>query len=311
MTTLASQRDDTVGGAEPRGWPGFFVVGTGRCGSTLLRKLLRVHPDLHLPKETHWIPILHDFFGAREIEADEFFAAIRSVYMAKGKTAYARILKENATREDDFEAALRPALESLPRRDLASIMDLFYGALARANGASLWGDKTPDYGLCMGLLQRMWPDAKFLHIVRDGRDVALSMSQVLSFQLQVAWGVCYWPSIAWERAYAARLDEARRARPAGEFFELWRRRLLRIRDEAGRLPPSQYMEIEYDGLLADPRATLDRISSFLGLPVQAGWIDTAAGQVRSGDRRKNADDPRYRALGEEHGETLRTLGFEA
>jgi hypothetical protein len=311
MNTLASQEDAAGRGEDTPDWPGLFVVGTGRCGSTLLRKLLRVHPQLHLPKETHWIPILHDFFGGREIEADEFFAVIRSVYMAKGKTAYARILKENDTSEAEFEATLRPEIQALARRDWASIMTVFYSSLARANGATLWGDKTPDYGLCMGLLQRMWPRARFLHIVRDGRDVALSMSQVLSFRLQVAWGVCYWPSIAWEQAFSARLQDARRPRPIDDFFELWRRRLLRIRDEAGRLPPAQYMEVDYDRLLADPRTALDRISGFLELPDEGGWIDTAVDRVRSGDRKKNAENEEYRSLTRSHGAVLHSLGFDA
>jgi hypothetical protein len=295
----------------PHDWPGFFIVGTGRCGSSLLRRLLRHHPDVHVPKETHWIPLLHDFFGGRPITADEFLAGVRSVYMAKGKTAWSRILKESGLDERAFESELAQAIGELPRSDLRSIMDLFYGALARHHGAALWGDKTPDYGLCMGLLQRLWPEAKFLHIVRDGRDVALSMAQVLSFRLQVEWGVCYWPTIAWEQAYAARLEEARKPRPAGDFFELWRRRLLRIRDEATRLPPGQYMEVDYGDLVASPARVLDRIASFLGLPVQPGWIDAAAAEVRPEQTGKNADDPEYRALGERHGDSLRQLGFGA
>lgn len=313
MTAQASQWGDDRS-AEPtareaRDWPGCFVVGTGRCGSTLLRRLLRCHPDLHLPKETHWIPILHDFFGGREISSDEFLQAVGKVYMAKGKTAWARILKEESLDEADFTASLRSEIEALDRHDLRSIMEVFYRSLARSNGAILWGDKTPDYGLCMGLLQRMWPDAKFLHIVRDGRDVALSMSRVLSFQLQVAWDVCYWPTIAWEKAYAARLPEAQKPRPAEDFFELWRRRLLRIRDEATRLPGGQYMEIGYDELLTAPKAVLDRVSSFLGLPPRPGWIAEAAAQVQPGNRRKNVDDEAYLSLTRSQDPVLRALGF--
>ncbi|MCZ6782219.1 MAG: sulfotransferase [Proteobacteria bacterium] len=290
---------------------GFFVVGTGRCGSTLLRRLLRLHPDAWVVKETHWIPLLFDFFGHREIELTEFFDAARLVYMAKGKTAYERILGEEGLDHESFAAALAPAVDALPRRDLAGIMTVFYRELARRHGASVWGDKTPDYGLCMGTLQSLWPEAKFVHIVRDGRDVAISMSDVLSFRLQVAWGVNYWPAIAWRRAYRARLAVARGEISIDRFFELWRSRLLRIRDESGRLSAGSYLEITYEELLEEPEKVLDRTATFLGLVPSRDWLEAATAQVRRDDRRRHADSPDYLGLCERHGDTLRSLGFGA
>ena len=41
-------------------------------------------------------------------------------------------------------------------------------------GKSRWGDKTPDYVLYMKDLKKVWPNAQFIHVIRDGRDVALS-----------------------------------------------------------------------------------------------------------------------------------------
>ncbi len=296
-------------GPQRTGWPGFFVVGTGRCGSSMVRRLLRGHPDVHIPQETHWIPILHDFFGETEIGAEEFFTTIRSVYMAKGKTAFARVMKQDGLDPERFEAEFSAIIEALPRRRVADIMDAFYVELARRQGASLWGDKTPDYGLCMGLLQRMWPSAKFLHVVRDGRDVALSMSEVLSFRLQAAWRICYWPTVAWEKAYAARLPEAEAEIPMHAFFDLWRRRLVRTRDEASRLPPGSYLEIRYEDLLEAPHPTLDRAASFLGLPAAAGWVEQTVAQVRGDNRKKNSERPEYQELTRRHGEILESLGF--
>lgn len=285
--------------------PGIFVVGTGRCGSTLLRKLLRAHPDVHLPKETHWIPLLHDRFGARPVTAGEFLAAAGAVYMAKGKTALSRILKE----EELDEAELRGVLEPLGPRPLAGWMTAFYRHLAGRRGASIWGDKTPDYGACMERLAALFPGARFLHIARDGRDVALSMSQVLSFRYQVAWGVDYWPHVAWERAYEARAAAAEGELPLAAFFELWRSRLARARDEATRLPAGAALELRYEDLLGDPRAALRRVHEHLRLPGDAGWVEEAAAQVRSDNLGRNRRDPRWIALTRDHAETLEALGF--
>lgn len=308
MAAHPSQPDSAI---DPTPDPGFFVVGTGRCGTTLVRKLLREHPDVHIPKETHWIPILDDLFGEREIEPDAFFRALRSVYMAKGKTAWFRILKEEGLTPEEFEAELGPVLAELPRRDVPGLTTAVYRALAARHGASRWGDKTPDYGLCMGRLQRLWPGARFLHVARDGRDVALSMSRVLSFRLQVAWGTWYWPALAWERAYESRLDRAEGELPLDAFFDLWEQRLVRIRAEAARLTPGCWHELDYDDLLRDPDATLRQVGSFLGLGDADAWLERARGLLRLDNRGRNRDRPGYRDLGARHAERLRALGFAA
>lgn len=285
--------------------PGFFLVGTGRCGSTLFRKLLRQHPLVYVPKETHWIPLLHDRFGLRAIPASEFVAAVAAVSMAKGKSAWQRILGEN-----DLDAeAYASAMAAQPARSCAEWTRWLYEDLAQRNQATLWGDKTPDYGHCMGLIATLFPAARFVHIARDGRDVALSMREVSSFRYQVAWEVNYWPAIAWNRAYEGRRAAAEGPLPLDAFFALWQSRLLRIRDEAQRVAGS-YLEIRYEALLGDPVGSLTAVASFLQLPPAAHWIERAAATVRSDNLRRNHADPDHRDLTRRHAATLSALGFE-
>lgn len=286
--------------------PGFFTVGTGRCGSTLVRKLLRHHPSVHVPKETHWIPILHDRFGHKALSAREFLQAAGSVYMAKGKTALARILKEEGLGERE----LRKGFGETERQTAAGWMATFYHTLAARNDAVVWGDKTPDYGYCMGLLADLFPGARFLHVARDGRDVALSMSSVLSFRYQVAWGVNYWPHIAWEKAYEARESIAEAPLADDRFYDLWRSRLLRTRDEATRLEKDSYLEIRYEDLLRDPRPILQRVHDHLRFPGGTEWVATASAMIRSDNLGRNRTDSRWRALTESHSADLAQLGFD-
>ncbi len=291
-------------------WPGMFFVGTGRCGSSLLRRTFREHRDAYLPQETHWIPILYDFFGRVPISTETFFDAIRRVYMAKGKTAYQRIQKDGGLSAGEIEAAVRERVG--PRdADLAELMTAFYASLAARHDAYAWGDKTPDYGQCMGLLHSLWPDARFVHVTRDGRDVALSMSKVRSFRFQVAWRVCYWPTIAWDKAYAAREDAVDGDLPLDDFFELWRRRIVRIRDEATRLPAGRYLELDYDELLRDPKPALARVCSHVGLDAHDEWIDAATAEFDAGNTGKNRGRPEFVAMTEKHAATLAALGFPA
>ncbi len=58
------------------------------------------------------------------------------------------------------------------------MFDHAFRAFANKNGSARWGEKTPEYALGMQQIQRMWPDAKFIHVIRDGRDVALSLKKV-------------------------------------------------------------------------------------------------------------------------------------
>ena len=288
---------------DPRG---SFLVGTGRCGSTMLRKLLREHPLVYIPKETHWIPLLHDRYGCRELDWTGFRDAVGSVYMAKGKTPLARILKEEQLTGDELDRLMEP----LAPRPAAGWTREIYERIATRHGATRFGDKTPDYGHCMALLLELFPGSRFVHIARDGRDVALSMREVLSFRYQVAWGVNDWPTLAWNQAYAARREQAEGTLPLESFYELWRSRLLRTRDESTRLPPDAYLEVRYETLLSEPAETLDRIGRFLDLPDGGDWIGRAAATIRSDNLGRNRTRDEHRALTARFADDLAALGFE-
>lgn len=290
-------------------WPGFFLVGTGRCGSSLLRKLIGCHPEVHVPQETHWIPILYDQFGTRELTVDEFYTAIRKVYLAKGRSTLNRILKQNGHSARTYRPEFEERVRDLAQKNVATLTTAFLEDITARNGKRLWGEKTPDYGHCMGMLHRLWPDARFVNIVRDGRDVALSMMKVRSFRFLVAWGVSHWPYLAVEKAYEAREEIVQGDLPADAFFELWRRRLLRTRDEATRLPSGTYLEIRYDDLLRHPVAVLDHVADHLRLPGDRDWIEQARAMIDPGNVSRNAGDPAYEELTERHSETLRAMGF--
>lgn len=288
--------------------PGFFLVGTGRCGSSLLRRTLNHHQHAYIPQETHWIPILHDHLGRTPITIDQFFTAISSVFMAKGRSAYRRI--QNDTQLDAATIEAGVAQRCPGPADLVTFQTALYQTLAALHGKTLWGDKTPDYGLCMELLQSMWPKAKFVHIVRDGRDTALSMTRVLSFRYLVAWKCVYWPTIAWRKAYRAKQRKTRGELPLDDFFQLWRRRVERIRDEATRLAPGTFLELDYNQLLEDPEGTLKQVCEFVQLDVDADWLRTATAEYDPSNAAKNKTSKEYATLTREHGETLERLGFQ-
>jgi hypothetical protein len=163
------------------GYRPFFIIGSGRCGMTLLRRILIANSELHIPPETYVLgrtTRLYTKFknAAWEDLVDIVLAAF-----------------EFHPQFDTFDLSLRPLAVRLKEtppssRSLAFILNAFYRFHASSCGspATRWGDKTPLNAFCLGRIQSVFPDAQFIHLVRDGVDVVASMIKMgLSLETSV------------------------------------------------------------------------------------------------------------------------------
>ncbi|WP_342150893.1 sulfotransferase [Methylorubrum sp. SB2] len=138
--------------------PAPFVVGVGRSGTTLLRLMLDAHPDLAIPTETH-------FLGA----------LLSAEPGASPDALVARITGSETWPNMGMEAqALAQAVAAEDATTPAAVARAFYRLYAAQRGKARWGDKTPPYRGLVPVIAAALPEALFVHIVRDGRDVALS-----------------------------------------------------------------------------------------------------------------------------------------
>jgi hypothetical protein len=205
----------------PEGPPAPFVVGVGRSGTTLLRLMLDAHPELAIPPETHFLPELvaraRSGASTREL-ADEIVAA--------------RNWADFGLDAD----ALRERVEGLERPSAAAVARCFYGLYAERQGKSRWGDKTPIYVKRMRLIADILSEARFVHLIRDGRDVALSRRR---------------------RGMGA-------GKPIADAANRWRRRIELARNQAKRLR-GRYLELRYEDLVADPESALRRACDLVEL----------------------------------------------
>ena len=133
-------------------------MGCPRSGTSLLRDLLRSHPHLAIPDESHFIPALYRAYGDPQDERAAVELAERILAMGWVK---------------NWGLALQPSAFA-GERSFAGIVARVYAAWAEKQGKPRWGDKTPRYLVHIPLLLKLFPAAKILHIYRDGRDVALS-----------------------------------------------------------------------------------------------------------------------------------------
>jgi LPS sulfotransferase NodH len=217
---------------EPERPPAPFVVGVPRSGTTLLRLMLDAHPDLAIPPETHFLPKL--IRACREAEEE-----------GRNPGPIAIELVTNHRRWPDFgltEADLRASMKAERGLTATDAARAFYEAYAAKQGKERWGEKTPQYVKTMKRIGGALPEAHFIHLIRDGRDVALS-------QLDVSWG----PNTIEDAAVK------------------WTTQVRRARRKSRSV--AHYMEVRYEGLVADPEPIVRRVCEFVQLPFDAAMLD--------------------------------------
>lgn len=146
-----------------------IVVGAPRSGTTLLRLMLDAHPELAIPPETG------------------FLARVATLDSGGSDDDRRRALLDVITRYPpdapawpDFgidKAQLEAAFAAIAPFSNAGGCRAFYRAYAARHGKHRAGDKTPLYCLHLEAIERLLPEAHFIHLIRDGRDVALSLRQ--------------------------------------------------------------------------------------------------------------------------------------
>ncbi|MDQ3940445.1 MAG: sulfotransferase, partial [Actinomycetota bacterium] len=203
-----------------------FIVGEGRSGTTLLRAMLDAHPNVAIPPESLFMTDL----GARGrltmkrtgFDSGSFVSQLSS------EPTFPRW--ELPTQEIAQDLAHRPA------KDYPDAVRRIYALYARARGKPRYGDKSPMNCRQLPLIAALWPEARFVHLVRDGRDVAASY-------LDVAFG----PSSFGEAAYT------------------WKKSVSIADRDGEKLGALRYRVVRYEELVDEPHVVLADLCAFLDL----------------------------------------------
>lgn len=218
----------------------FFIIGSGRSGTTLTRAILQSHPVISIPPETYVLgACIKEYLRYRRLPWNVL------VRMIMARFDYQR--GDNGAH--DIGIRLGDLYEPLARapaaqRNGAFLLHSIYMHYARVEkpGATRWGDKTPTNTFHLGRIRRVFPDACFIHLIRDGRDVVSSYLRM--------------------RRYTT-LDEA---------ASRWVRSVT-FAQEFGRRWPKQYREVRYEDLVRESGKTIHSLCSFLGLEPHAAMLD--------------------------------------
>ena len=233
-----------------------FIIGVARSGTTLLYNLVATHPELcwfsHLTdnhSEIKQLPILHrvldvpiigDRMKRRVIDGERFWLTpSEGVHIYREYCGFEHARK---TTEDDLTAEMEESFKDIVTSHL------------RLTGRSRFVTKRPGNNQRIRVINKMFPDAYYVHIIRDGRAVASSL-------LSVGWwrDVDVW----WFGQKAGKWEEM--GKDPVELWALhWQRDIEEIRQNK-HLFEDRYLELRYEDLVQDTRGTVGKITRFCGL----------------------------------------------
>ncbi len=249
-------------GLRASGNPCLFVGGCPRSGTTLLQRMLDHHPELAMANDSHFIP------RALETTSREWYAAATrgeslplTEELCSAVWNYHRFYRLGLKRSI-FDAVVGQA--ATYQQLVAGLFDAF----ADLRGKPLAGEKTPDYVVHFPLLAGLFPQARLIHMVRDGRNVALSLIQ--------------WATPTKGPGRLTRWSED----PIG-VSALWWRQFVSAGHGVAAALAERYVTLRYEDLLADPEVQLRDLTRRIGLAFSAKMLRFHEGKLSSGDSAKS------------------------
>jgi omega-hydroxy-beta-dihydromenaquinone-9 sulfotransferase len=240
-----------------------FIVGTGRCGSTAFHRLLALHPQVmwlsgfaerypYKPKWNRWAvtavgnPVVRWLLGSRIKPGENYGFWYRHAFGFAEPGRDLTAADVTARVKKQMHRALEPMLS--PQRNRL---------LIKLTGWSR-----------IGFLNEIFPDAKFIHIVRDGRAVASSLLHVNAWQ----WRGWYGP-YSWRYGPLSAEDQAAWERHNRSFVALaglqWKIHSRAVEAARQELEPSRFLEVKYETFCQEPLETCRRVLEVTQLPDSA------------------------------------------
>ncbi len=214
--------------------PPVIVLGVGRSGRTLLRVMLDRNSEIAIPYESFFVTPLAQRHGRRP-NLDDFLDDLGRFYQ----------LYEWGISPEDVRPRLREGMTT--GEAIAAVFEVY----AEHEGKPRWGDKTPLYMQHLPLLEGLFPDALWVHLVRDGRDAALSFLSLPEGFSEKTWALPH---------------------TAAQFAARWRTEILAAR-RLGAHVGGRYLELRYEDLVTAPERELRRVCEHTSLPWEPAMLD--------------------------------------
>jgi hypothetical protein len=229
-----------------------FIIGMPRSGTKLLRDLLNQNPNIGIPNvETHFIPTMVKRFGNPpnfnlDAEYNRFFQSLKNTIFWKTiNTKDSGMTKDYLKKFADIESW----------SSIFGVILKYYAPSGRTENF-IWGDKSPTYTKNFSLMNEIFSNAKFIHIIRDPRDCCLSAKKT--------WGKSIYRTA-----------------------EVWRQWLQNARTNGSR-SEQNYLEVLYEDLISTPEDTMRKICNFIPCQFTHEMIELTKPSENLGDTKGQA-----------------------
>jgi hypothetical protein len=246
-----------------------IIGGCPRSGTTLLRTMLNTHPEIAIPRETRFV--LGTWVRRRQ------FGDLGDVENRRRLGRW--IFKRNGSQADrlglDPDQAIERLAEAPPT--VGSLLATCFIMFAERHGKPRWGDKRPMYAAQIGAIWDLFPQAQFIHVVRDPRACVASLRKLGWYEGQIA-----------------------------PMVELWERSLNAVNAWRPKVAGDQLLELKYEDLVTEPEATLARVAAF----TRVSGEDEAISQMLAYHEFRETRSQRYHANLERPLDPTRLTGWK-
>jgi hypothetical protein len=204
-----------------------FIVGCPRSGTTLFRTMLHAHPRIAVPPETRFVmPGYRRRYAFGDLTVPDNRNKLATWIVDRPETRF-RVLGLDA---DEVRQAI---IDGPPT--LGSAMGIVFRAYSHSHDKPRWGDKRPAYYSFIEELDALFPDAQFIHVVRDGRACVASLKRT--------------PWLGHEPIPC---------------MATWMTAIDCSRESGAKLGHDRFLEVRYEDLVTGPEKEMRRVSDFLG-----------------------------------------------
>lgn len=220
-----------------------FIIGTGRSGTTLIAQMLNAHSKICVP---HELQILFEYNGNGARLNEVFSSGESNDFSAQD---FINLVEQRCPHRFDlfFDYANFFNRLKYPIVDLKRLVGDLFHEIAASKGKTLFAEQSPWYGQRIDLLNSLFPDAKYIHLVRDGRDVAISFARTPWWHNDVHQNLMRWQS-----------------------------EVENIMDASTRyLSSEQILHIRYEDLVHQPELMLQNICAHLDVEYESSMLNPA------------------------------------
>jgi len=223
----------------------FFIIGNPRSGTTLFRLMLNKHSSVSVPPEAGFLVWLYNEYSEFDSNFD-----YKSIVESLKNTNKIESWNLDFTNLQDFINLHKPITYS----ELMNVIYEFYSTIILRKDVKLYGDKNNYYLNHIKLLHKLYPDAKFIHIIRDGRSIAASYQDVMKKNISTK--------------YAPNLPTK-----IEDIADEWIENIGSIEKEFTKLPKELINTIKYEDLILNPEVSLKTICDFLDIAYEVDMLE--------------------------------------